>query len=140
MEINQQTLILFLRAIVNDDDTQMRKLLEEYSLMGKLELTEDELQRIYKPSEMCNHFYVCSASSSFLLVLEDTDTSRTFASQQLNLKDIEKYIFWGTNSDPVPVVTVAKVVECAISAMSNECATPDMSKITAVLKDFRANQ
>ena len=107
----------------------MRALIARFPLMAKTELAHDELWSICPPEKRCNHFYVLQ-DSSFGLVLEDTPLSRTLASQ----RNIDDYIFWGGNSDPVPVVTVAQVAE-AMQTLERH-VTPD--KVIAVLKELRA--
>lgn len=124
-----RALILLLDAVVKDDDARMRALIARFPLMAQPELAPDELQRICPFEKRCNHFYV-QQDGSFGLVVEDTPPSRALASE----RDIEDYIFWGPNSDPVTVVTVAQVAE-AMQTFEQH-ATP--VKVIAVLQELCA--
>jgi hypothetical protein len=127
--MNGQALILFLDAVVNDDGEMMRELIQRFPLMAKTKLSYEELRRICPPEKMCNHFYV-QQDGSFGLVVEDIHTSRTLVSQC----NIAAYIYWGPNSDPVPVATVAQVAEAMRTFEQHQTPT----KVLAVLEAFRA--
>lgn len=119
--MNSEALILLLDAVRRDDDTMMRSLIRRFPLMAKKQLTYDEIELVYPPSKMVNHFYTTD-DGTFGLVLEDYPVARMLAKEC----DLDAFIFWGPNSDPVEVCTIAKVADVM-------CASDEHGEPTRVL-------
>ena len=109
-----EALVLLLDAAVNNDDALMCCLLRRFPAMAKrgIDLTPAEKVSIYH-SPYCNHFYV---AGTYGLVLEDRPTARALV-KECNLNE---YIHWGYNTDPVNFVTIADLVDFMHKTSSKE--------------------
>ena len=106
-KLSPESLVFFLKSFVTDDVNLLHSLLDEYPMMSKQinEMTKEELENLYSPVECTNHFYV--TDNDFGLVLEDTSRTRALVSECKT--DLNKFIFWGANSDPVQLGTAVDI-------------------------------
>lgn len=99
-----EALVLLLDAAVTNDEGMMRCLLRRFPSMAKRAADLGPADSICD-SFYTNHFYV--NGGTFGLVIEDRPTARALV-KECNL---DEHIFWGGNSDPVQLATIADVVD-----------------------------
>lgn len=99
-------LLAILDAAVKDDEGLLCCLMRRFPLMAKrsCDLTAAEHASLFT-SDLTNHFYTCDGQ--YGLVIEDTVTSRTLVKE----RNLNKYIHWGANTDPVQRATIADIVD-----------------------------
>lgn len=137
MAVSAEVLVLLLEATMKDDEAFLRCLLRKFPLMQRKasELTSDEQESLYPCALMSNHFYTIDCASgiekvSFGLVALETATAKVLA-RECNL---EEYIYWGTNADPVRVATIADIAE--VLETSEKHRTP--VNLLALLKEMNS--
>jgi hypothetical protein len=112
-----EAFVLLLDAAVTDDEPNMRYLIRRFPAMAKRakDLTEVEEQSI-SSSPYTNHFYTSPGDvTMYGLVLEETPNARTLV-KECNLDSL---VYWGCNTDPVQVATIADIVDCMMKQTSN---------------------
>tara|TARA_B110000046_G_scaffold127243_1_gene133695 strand:+ start:223 stop:645 length:423 start_codon:yes stop_codon:yes gene_type:complete len=107
-----EALVLLLDAAVTDNEGMMRYLIRRFPSMAKraADLTEAERSSI-SVSHYVNHFYVsekCDGGLKYGLILEDRAATRARV-QECNL---DEFVYWGENTDPVQFATIADIVDC----------------------------
>lgn len=127
-----EILILFFDALMTDDEQLVGKMLRRFPLLGKKAdtLTLEERDELSPPTLMTNHFYTCKSSSTcvdFGVVLPDTAFARKLVSE-CNLDD---FVYWGANTDPVQFATVFDIAE--VLETSEFHTTPQ--KVLTVLRE-----
>ena len=134
MTASPEAMVLLLDAVMIDDDALLRSLFRRFPLMRKKasELTHDERDILSPADSMTNHFYTYPTSDEkkvkFGLVVADTATAKVLA-DECNLVD---YIYWGANTDPVQLATVADIAE--VLKASEEHTTP--VKVLSLLQEM----
>jgi hypothetical protein len=122
MSPSPEALVLLLDAAVTDDAEMARYLIRRFPAMAKkgATLSPDEIAQVAHVDAMTNHFYtyVSDDKMAFGLAIDDRPTARAIV-DECNLND---YIYWGANGDPVSVATLADIVECLQA--SDEHKTP----------------
>lgn len=99
-----EALVLLLDAPVTNDERMMRCLLRPFPSMAKRAADLGPADSICD-SFYTNHFYV--NGGTFGLVIEDRPTARALV-KECNL---DEHIFWGGNTDPVQLATIADIVD-----------------------------
>jgi len=99
-----EELMLLLDAAVSNDDALMRRLLRRFPLMAKRAADLDPDDSVCE-SPYTNHFYMNGETVG--LVLEDHPMARDIV-KECNL---DEHIFWGDNTDPVQLPTIADIVD-----------------------------
>ena len=105
------SLVCCLDAIVRDDAALIQALTTRHPHMADVDHDKPGTQW------WTNHFYMTdpaneSRTYSIGLIVEDTPRARAIAKEC----EIEEYIYWGANTDPVSVCSAAKIVELMSSS------------------------
>lgn len=112
MSLSPEALVLLLDAAVTNDDLAMSFLIRRFPTMAKryADLTEGERASIYD-SDYTNHFYTCDGNGTpkYGLVIEE---NRPTARQRVQERNLHEHVYWGANTDPVKLATIADVVDC----------------------------
>lgn len=104
--MDAQSLVLFLDAVVNDNEPLMRLLVERFPVMAMpmVARTADEKKLI--SSATCDYLFM--HEGTFGIVLTDDVGVRSLVSE---CDFGNAIIYWGRNSDPVEVCTVATIAK-----------------------------
>lgn len=103
--LDATTLVCFFDAAVRDDAVLMRVLTQRHPHMASLDHPPVD-------TPYTNHFYLTPRQNDpdmYMLgiIVEDTARARAVAREC----KIEEYIYWGANTDPVSIISAAKIVE-----------------------------
>ena len=129
MSIPPEVLIILFDALVIDDAKLIRSLMRRFPWMRQeaKALNDDQRDGLFWAEQMTNHFYTYEHDGVLELGLACVDNPSTrHLARECNLED---KIFWGSNADPVNVVTcfdIAKALE-----VSDRYATP--TRVLALL-------